>query len=76
MKLTPSKISPIAEAIICDYIETVGCKTETDVANVLELLISKAARAIEKSNGNIKALEVCYRTLQTVQSKPMQVVKH
>ncbi len=75
-KLNPKQAAVIAESIIVDYVETTGCTSEADVSNVLELLISKSARAIEKSCGNGKATEVCYRTLVNVSSNPMRVAKH
>ncbi len=75
-KANPKQAAMIAEALIVDYVESTGCQTGDDVAKVLELLISKSARAIEKAVNNQKSVEVCFRTICNIQNNPMRVVKH
>ncbi|MDN4696315.1 hypothetical protein QYZ44_21575 [Vibrio parahaemolyticus] len=75
-KVNPKQAATIAEVVIVDYVESTGCQTSDDVAKVLELLISKSARAIEKAVNNQKSVEVCFRTICNIQNHPMQVVKH
>lgn len=48
-----------------------GCQNSDDIANVLEMLISKTARAIESTAGNERAILSCKRTAYQVENKPV-----
>lgn len=58
----PQDTGQAAEKLIVELCNDMGCSTPDDVANVLELLISKAARATEKYSGTERALMSCDRT--------------
>ncbi|TYC93829.1 hypothetical protein [Vibrio anguillarum] len=75
-KPNSNQAAAIAESIILDYVKATGCQSDKDIANVLEMLISKSARAIEKTNDRDKSLEVLFRTFNEINSNPMRVVKH
>jgi len=60
--LKPNQVAEIAEHIIVEYVANLDCNTNEDIANVLEMLISKAAKAIEKTNGTERAKIIIERT--------------
>ncbi len=64
-----------AENLIVQYVDGCNCKTADDIANVLEALISKSARAIEKYAGNEKAIDVCRATKVNLQLRPASYKK-
>lgn len=69
---TPAEVGPIAEYLITTYCTSVGAETPDDVRKACELLISKAARAIEKYNDQVVALEVLGRTSRNLAAHPME----
>ncbi|WP_423836316.1 DNA translocase FtsK [Stutzerimonas stutzeri] len=69
---TPTEVGPIAEYLITTYCTSVEAETPDDVRKACELLISKAARAIEKYNDQDVALEVLGRTSRYVATNPME----
>ena len=70
---TPNEVGQLAESYITVFVSNAECQTPEDLRKACELLISKAARAIEKYNGHPKAVEVLSRTMSYVASKPMPV---
>jgi hypothetical protein len=60
--VTPEKASNLAEAAIADYAKSCGLATPDDIRKALEMLISKAARGIEKYSGTDVAVQVLMRT--------------
>ena len=60
--LTPDQAAEIAEHVIVEYVLSIGCNNEKEIQNALEMLISKSARAIEKSTGNQAAQIILNRT--------------
>lgn len=69
---TPAEVGQIAEHIITTYCTSAGVETQVDVRKACELLISKAARAIEKHNDLATALGVLGRTSRYVSANPME----
>ncbi|MEA1606125.1 hypothetical protein [Pseudomonas spirodelae] len=70
---TPAEVDQIAENVIASYCSSAGIETPDDLRKACELLISKAARAIEKYNGHTKSVEVLRRTMDYVATNPMPV---
>lgn len=69
---TPAEVGRIAEYLITTYCNSAGAETPEDLRKACELLISKAARAIEKYNDQTTALAVLDRTSRYVASHPME----
>lgn len=69
---SPAEIGLIAEHLIGSYCLAAGTETPDDIRKACELLISKAARAIEKYNDQAKALEVLERTSRYVAANPLE----
>lgn len=69
-KATPEKCSKLAEDVVITYVTACGATTPQDIENFLEMLISKAARGIEKYRGNEAALGVLSRTAGFVERNP------
>lgn len=61
--ITSQQADKLAEKTIVDYCRAAGVETSDDVRKVCEMLISKAARAIEKHSGNTAAMRVLDRTV-------------
>ena len=60
--ITPQQADSLAEKTIVKYCQECGVDTPDDVRKACEMLISKAARAIEKYNGTESAIGVLNRT--------------
>ncbi|WP_285259208.1 hypothetical protein [Halopseudomonas bauzanensis] len=60
--ITPQQADDLAEKTIAQYCRAAGVETTDDVRKACEMLISKAARAIEKHSGNTAAVQVLDRT--------------
>lgn len=69
---TPAEVGQIAEYLITTYCTSSGVETPDDVRKACELLISKAARAIEKYNDQGTAVAVLDRTSRYVAANPME----
>lgn len=69
---TPAEVGQIAEYLITTYCSAAGTETPDDLRKACELLISKAARAIEKYNDQATALVVLERTSRYVATHPME----
>lgn len=69
---TPVEVGQIAEDLITTYCSAAGTETPDDLRKACELLISKAARAIEKYNDQATAVEVLERTSRYVATHPMK----
>lgn len=69
---TPVEVGQIAEDLITTYCSAAGTETPDDLRKACELLISKAARAIEKYNDQSTAVEVLERTSRYVATHPMK----
>lgn len=67
---TKKDIDRMAEHIIQQYVGDVGCETLEDIANVLELLMSKASRGIEKVVDNNRACDATYKTFMNISTYP------
>ncbi|MBF4250508.1 hypothetical protein EA007_05805 [Vibrio anguillarum] len=65
-----------SESLIKQYVDSMGCKTPDDVRKVLEMLISKSARAVEKYTDNEAAIGVIERTRKQIESKPIPNIVH
>jgi hypothetical protein len=74
--MNPTEANFKSEHIIKQYVESMGCKSPDDVRKVLEMLISKSVRAIEKCTDNQTAVGVVERTLKNIESKPMPATFH
>lgn len=72
----PSVTGIAAEKHLIELANEVGCENAEDIANVMELLISKAARAVEKYAGNERAQLVLKRTSFQLESKPAVANRH
>lgn len=66
--LTPTEADQVAELMVVAQCRSCGCMTPDDVRKACEMLISKAARAIEKYNDSATAVAVLQRTALFVQS--------
>lgn len=69
---TPVEVGQIAEYLIATYCSAAGTETPDDLRKACELLISKAARVIEKSKDLATAVEVLERTSRYVATHPME----
>ena len=69
--LKPDQAGDVAEHVIIEYIAALGCANDGDIANGLEMLLSKTARALEKTVGANQAGFVCERTGSRIKSCPM-----
>lgn len=69
---TPTEVGPIAEYLISTYCTSVGVETPDDVRKACELLISKAARAIEQYNDQAVAQDVLGRTSRHLAAHPIE----
>lgn len=59
-----------AEAALVGYVSTCGASSPDDLRKVLEMMISKAARGIEKYSGNQTAVDVLVRTTERLLVSP------
>lgn len=69
---TPAEVGQLAEYLISTYCTSAGVENPDDVRKACELLISKAARCIEKYNDQPAALAVLNRTIRYHQANPME----
>lgn len=67
----PTEAACKSESLIKQYVDSMGCKSPDDVRKVLEMLISKSARAIEKCANNEAAIGVIERTRKQIELNPM-----
>lgn len=74
--VTPQEADQAAERVLQEYAAATGAASPDDLRKVLELLISKSARAIEKYCGNQLAVQVLARTAYQVEAKPAPTTKH
>lgn len=58
----PSEAASAAEKQIANFVNELDCRTPDDIANVLEMLVSKSAKAVEKYCGTERAKLICDRT--------------
>lgn len=70
---TSSQAGIAAEDAIALYVKRCGANSSEDVRKVLEMLISKSARAIEKHTGYQPAMDVLVRTLERVANAPATI---
>lgn len=70
---TPAEVGLIADYLITTYCSEAGIETPDDIRKACELLISKAARAIEKYNDQATAMAVLDRTSRYVAAHPLEV---
>jgi hypothetical protein len=65
--VTSDKASALAEAAIAQYAQACGLSNPEEVRKALEMLISKAARGIEKYAGTDVAVDVLKRTTLAIE---------
>lgn len=65
-----------AEELLAAYIVQCEASTPDDLRKLLEMLISKAGRAVEKYCGNDVAADVLFRTVGNIQAVPAQQTIH
>ena len=70
MMPTPELAGQLAEEMIVQYVRDTGCTHPVEVARVLELLISKAARAVEQTCSYDEAIKVVSRTINHITLNP------
>lgn len=70
--ITPQEANRIADEVVAEYAMECEVATPADISNALEMLISKAARGIEKYCGTDAAVEVITRTMLHVANNPAQ----
>lgn len=68
--MTSEQAAPAAEEMILQYVARTGARRPDDVRKVLEMLISKAARCIEKEACHQSAMDVLCRTIERVANAP------
>lgn len=65
--VTSDKASVLAEAAIAQYAQACGLSNPEEIRKALEMLISKAARGIEKYAGTEVAVDVLKRTTLAIE---------
>lgn len=65
--VTPDKASALAEAAITQYAQACNLSNPDEIRKALEMLISKAARGIEKYVSTEVAVEVLKRTTLAIE---------
>ena len=70
--ITASEADQAAELMLTAYCRAAGCSTPEEVRKVCEMMISKAARAVEKYNGVAVTVEVLERTARNIKASPQQ----
>lgn len=65
--VTPSVAGELAEKAVVEFAGSCEVATHDDVRKALEMLISKAALAVEKYAGNEVAVQVLNRTVLSMQ---------
>lgn len=68
--ITAHEASAASEQALANYAEICGAETPDDLRKALEMMISKAARGIEKYSGNSIAVEVLVRTTERLLTAP------
>lgn len=56
----------LSEEAIIQYTQDAGAETTEDLVKLLELLISKSARAIEKQHSHEEAIKIMHRTFMNL----------
>jgi len=69
--VTPKQADAAAERAIVDYAAELSLSSSTEIQQALEMLISKAARGIEKYCGAEAAVDVLNRTLGHLLRNPL-----
>lgn len=73
--ITPEQAAAAAEKAIAAYALDCQAHTPEDVRKMLEMLISKAARGIEKECGLQAAVDVLVRTVSHVAHYPQRAIQ-
>jgi hypothetical protein len=71
--ITPPEANQLADRIIADYSAQCGVEAPEDIRKVLEMLISKAARGIEKYCDTPTATDVLIRTSLHIATNPQRL---
>lgn len=71
--ITANEAGVIAEEAITQYVKRCGAHSPADLEKTLEMLISKAARGIEKYAGYQPSMDVLVRTLERIANAPAPV---
>jgi hypothetical protein len=68
--MTSPQAADAAEDAIALYVKRCGANSPDNLRKALEMLISKAARGIEKHAGHQVAMDVLVRTVERVAENP------
>ena len=71
--MTSDQAAAAAEHAILQYVKSCGARGQEDMRKVLEMLISKAARGIEKHVCHQVAVDVLQRTIIRVAEYPAPI---
>ncbi|TMP23760.1 hypothetical protein [Pseudoalteromonas ruthenica] len=71
-KVDPQIAAMLSEKLIKEFCINNQVDSPQDIAMVLEMLISKSARAIEKYNGTATARKVCDKTSYQLSVSPCE----
>ncbi len=75
MMISSANANTLADEMVAQYATDCGVQSPEDIRNALEMLISKAARGIEKYCGNQAAIDVLGRTTRHVASFPAEKLR-
>lgn len=70
--ITSQEANKLADETVAEYAMECGVQSAEDIRNALEMLISKAARGIEKYCGAEAAIEVTVRTSANIAKRPQR----
>ncbi len=73
--ITAQEAGIAAEAALVGYVNACGATSSDDLRKVLEMMISKAARGIEKYSGNQTSVDVLVRTTERLLVSPASTPK-
>jgi hypothetical protein len=68
--MTPHQAGAAAEAALVAYVTACGANEPDELRKVLEMMVSKGARGIEKYCGNQVAVDVLVRTTERLLVSP------
>lgn len=68
--ITSQEAAILAEKVLVQYASECGAQSSDDIRKVLEMLISKAARGIEKYAGHQAGVAVLVRTTERILTVP------
>ena len=60
----------MAEKVIVDFAQALGCKTYEEVEQAMDILVHKSVRAVEKHSGGGNAQVLCQRVYASLVNDP------